>query len=353
MKGSGLLALLLCLLAGCQKPDAPRIWRFAIEETRGSVQDRYAQKLKEIIETRSQGRIEVKVYPYGTLGTSDQITELLHNGSLQLAMASPGHMGKLIPEVQVLLLHFVLSDNEAVNRAVLSSPRVRAKFDSLYADKGFHLLSMFSEGWQVWTTDRPVHRPEDFRGMKFRVMTSPLLLAAYDAYGASATPLPYGDVYSALQLNMIDGQVNPVFAIWEMSFYEVSTHMIFANQAPFVTSTLCNAEFYDSLSATERGWLDDAIEELHPYIYDTQVQLNSERLAMIAEARPQMVVETLDSTEREAFRRASLPVRDLYLQTAGPAGGELLQILLDEVKQQGGWPPTIPMAGQPVTRRSD
>lgn len=323
---------LVCLLSGCGSRSGPKVWRFAIEETQGSVQDCYAQKLKQKIEARSGGRVQVKVYPYGTLGTSDQITELLHNGSLQLAMASPGHMGKLIPEVQVLLLHFILSDNEAINGAVLSSPRVRASFDRLYTGKGFHLLSMFSEGWQVWTTDRPVHLPQDFRGMKFRVMTSPLLLAAYEAYGASATPLPYGDVYSALQLNMIDGQVNPVFAIQEMSFYEVTTHMIFANQAPFLTSSLCNAKFYESLSTQERGWLDDSVQEASAYIFDQQLRLNTERLKLIREARPELRVETLDKEQREAFRQASLPVRQRFIDQSGPEGKALLQLILDEVE---------------------
>ena len=77
-------------------------WRFAIEETRGSVQDAYAQKFKEIVEDRTNGAVEVIIYPYGTLGTSDHVTELLAMGAVQFAMASPGHLGKLIPEVQAL-----------------------------------------------------------------------------------------------------------------------------------------------------------------------------------------------------------------------------------------------------------
>lgn len=63
-----------------------------------------------------------------------------------------------------------------------------------------------------------------------------------------------------------------MFAIWEMSFYEVSTPTIYANQAPFVTSTLCNADFYKSLTPLERSWLDGTVEELHGYIYDSSAQ---------------------------------------------------------------------------------
>src|SRR5690606_8980870 len=112
------------LLAACESGSADvrddvSIWRFAIEETAGSVQDAYAQELGRRVAARSDGRIEVIVYPYGTLGTSDHVTEQLHMGTLQLAMASPGHLGKLIPEVQAFLLHYVLSDDEAVNQRAL------------------------------------------------------------------------------------------------------------------------------------------------------------------------------------------------------------------------------------------
>lgn len=328
--------------AGCSTsplPSAspsPIVWRFAIEETSGSVQDLYARGLSRKVEAASGGTVTVQVYPYGTLGTSDQLTELLYNGSLQLAMASPGHLGKIIPEVQVLLLHYVFDSDERVNREVLASPRLLGAFDRLYAEKEFQLLAMFSEGWQVWTTQRPVRQPADFRGMKFRVMTSPLLLAAYEAYGASATPLPYSDVYSGLQLKMIDGQVNPLFAIEEMSFHEVSEVLTVAGQAPFLTSCVANRDFYQGLSDEQRGWLDGAVREMDGEIFEIQTRLNAERLQTILKERPALRVVTLEEGEREAFRQASLPVRDLYRRAAGPRGAALLQILLDEVERVRG-----------------
>ena len=110
---------LLCTSCGAEATastsDQPTQWRFAIEETIGSVQHQYAMKFKELVEERSNGEIEVTIYPYGTLGTSDQITELVDMEVVQFAMASPGHLGKLIPEVQVFLLHFLFSDDDEIN----------------------------------------------------------------------------------------------------------------------------------------------------------------------------------------------------------------------------------------------
>lgn len=330
-----LLAAAALALAACDAaliaPDTEQ-WRFAIEEPRGSVQDAYAQRFKEIIEERTGGAVQVTVYPYGTLGTSDHVTELLRMGTVQFAMASPGHLGTLIPEVQVLLLHFVLSDDPDVNRRVLGDPELRAAFRALYQEKGLDLLSIFSEGWMVWTGNRALRTPADFAGFRMRTMTSPLLLAAYRAYGASPSPLPYGEVYSALQLNMIDGQVNPVFAIQEMSFYEVSSHMIFARHAPFVATAAANRAFIEGLEPERRAMVMEVIAEVDAYVDEVQRAYNAERLDLITERRPGLeIVTELTEAEREAFREASLPVRDMFVRLAGPRGAEILELLLETV----------------------
>lgn len=327
-----LLAPLLFLSAcgpNAARENAPEPWRFAIEETRGSVQDAYATKFKELIEKKSGGAIEVSVYPYGTLGTSDHVTEQLAMGTVQFAMASPGHLGKLIPEVQVFLLHFLLSDDESVNNRALGDPVLKKAFDALYEEKGLSLLSILTEGWMVWTTQKPVRRPEDFAGVKIRTMTSPLLLAAYEAYGASPTPLPYGEVYSGLQLNMIDAQVNPIFAIEEMSFYEVVNYLIFARHAPFVATVVSNKAFLAGLSDERRAMVLETIDELQPYNLRIQQQFNAERLGIIRAKKPTIeIISNLTEEERAAFREASEVVYDQYIEMAGPRG----QAMLDEVR---------------------
>jgi len=269
----------------------------------------------------------VVVYPYGALGTSDHILEQVHNGTLDFAMSSPGHLGKLIPEGQVFLLHFALSDSDEVNECALADPTVRAALDALYAEKGLRFLSMFSEGWMVWTTQRAVRKPADFDGMKMRVMTSPLLIAAYQAYGASPTPLPYSEVYSGLQLHMIDGQVNPVFAIQEMSFYEVTSWMIFPNHAPFVTTVAGSPELFAALSPERRRMVEGVLGELGPTIEHVQRRLNEERLETIRRAKPEMKMLRLDEAQRDAFRQAARPVEARFLELAGERGRALLHTL--------------------------
>jgi TRAP-type C4-dicarboxylate transport system substrate-binding protein len=324
-----LAVLLLAVLASCDASSGRdrEIWRFAIEETRGSVQDAYAQRFAELVAQRTDGAVEVVVYPIGALGTSDHITEQLHNGTLELATSSPGHLGKLIPEVQAFLLHFVLSEDSRVTAEALRDEELRAFLNELYADKGLAFLTAFGEGWMVWTTQEEVRRPEDFAGQRFRVMTSPLLIASYEAYGASPTPLPYTEVYSGLQLHMIDGQVNPVFAIQEMSFYEVTDYMIFPQHAEFITTVAANPAFLEGLSPARRRMVEEIVDQLQTEIYETQRRFNEERLELIREERPDLNVVRLSEEERAAFRERSLAVRAQYVEMAGPRGEELLEIM--------------------------
>lgn len=329
---------LFLAISACKHPvPAPsagdtETWRFAIEEVPGSVQDAYAQKFKELIEARTAGAVHVIVYPYGSLGTSDQVTELLHMGAIQFAMASPGHLGKLIPEIQLLLLHFIFSEDNGVNKAVLGGGRpLHESFAALYRQKGLRLLDFYPEGWQVWTTKKPIRHLDDFRGLKMRVMTSPLLIEAYKAYGANPTPLPYGEVYSALQLNMIDGQVNPLFAIEEMSFYEVTEYLTFAKHAQFITSVAMNPQFFQSLPPQRQSLLDSVVADLHDYIFTVQETFNAERLKKMRAQKPQLRLQQLSAVERERFKQASLSVRQKYIELVGPTGAELLQALLDDI----------------------
>ena len=322
------------LLTGCDAklPDK-EVWRFAIEETQGSVQDAYAQKFKELVEERSGGEVEVIVYPYGAIGTSDQITEQVHNGTVDFAFASPGFLGKLIPEVQVFLLHYLLSSDEAVNKRALGDPELVGMLDELYREKGLRFLAAIPEGRMAWTTKQEVRTPEDFEGVKFRVMTSPLLLSAYEAYGASPTPLPYAEVYSGLQLNMIDGQVNPVFAIQEMSFYEVTDYLVFPGHAQFYTTLVTGQRFFGGLSPERRRMVEEIIDELNDYIFELQRRFNRERLDIIRENRPEMVIYELGPEERARFRERSMPVREQYVEMAGPRGRELLEVIKESVRR--------------------
>jgi len=313
-------------------------WKFAIEEIDGSVQDAYAQEFKRLIEEKSGGDTTVTIYPYGALGTSADLTELVTQGAIQFANASPGHLGTLVPEIQVFSIPYLLSEDNEANKAVLTGSEV------IYGDlqddfnaKGLRLLTMYPEGEMVWTTNKEVRSPEDFANFKMRTMVSPMLVKAYEAYGASPTPMPYGEVYGGLQLGQIDGQVNPIFAIEEMKFYEVTDFMIFSGEQQFTTTVVTNSDWYAAdLSDDERQMLDETIAELGDFIFQVQDEYNAERLEKIRADKPDMTVVELTADERAVFAERAQQARAAFVEMTGDEGQMVLDKLVAEIEAAEG-----------------
>ncbi|MEO8408437.1 MAG: TRAP transporter substrate-binding protein DctP, partial [Oxalobacteraceae bacterium] len=190
---------------------AAETWSYAIEEVPGSIMDLYAKEFKQRIEKATYGDVVLKIYHMGQLGTSSEMTEQAIDGTINFVNVAVGSLGTLVPESQVFLMNYVLPDNsEAVNKVLASDKLVRGALGNTFEKKGLRLQALYSEGPQVWTTNRVIRKPADFKGFKMRVMVSPVLLDAYADLGASPTPMPFGEVYGALQLKQVDGQVNPV-----------------------------------------------------------------------------------------------------------------------------------------------
>lgn len=318
--------------ADSQNKQDKAVWRFALEEIEGSVQDAYAKEFKKRIESKSNGVIQVEIYPYGSLGTSSQLTELVQGGAIELAFASPGHLASVIPEVGVFTLHFVLSDNNEINKQVLSSDRVHQILAGPYQAQSLHLMSIIPEGWMVWTGNKPLTTLDAFEGFKMRTMTSPILVNSYKAYGANPTPLPYAEVYSALQLGQIDGEVNPIFAIEEMKFYEEQDVMTMAKHAQFITTLVAGQTWQQQLSKQQQQWLDETVNGMVDWIYTKQKEYNLQRLEKIKAAGGTEIVE-LTSEQREAFREASKSVQALYIEQAGENGKTLLETITSMVAE--------------------
>ena len=311
----------------------PIVVKFAHEEIPGSVQDMYAQKFKEVLEEKTGGKIQVQIFPIGQLGDATQQCELLQNGGIEFGCVSPGNTGTIVPENQLFSLHFLFSDNMDVNAEVMKrSKALNEDLNALYLEKKIKVLAYWTEGFMQWTSSTPLNKPEDFKGFKMRTMPSPMIVAAYEAYGANPTPMPYMQVYSGLQLKMIDGQENPLFAIEEMHFYEVQNYLTLASSNLYVTTTAVNPDFFDSLSPDLQQAVLDTVEELRDYSFEIQEKLNSERLEKIKAAFKGEVV-TLTPEQIEAFRAASMPARDRYVEMVGDKGKAILGKLVKEVEE--------------------
>jgi TRAP-type transport system periplasmic protein len=325
LKRSGIaLAASTSMLAMLSGPAFAADFKYALEEAIHEVQGVYATKFKEHIEANSDHT--VSIFPFGTLGESADTTELAQMGGIELVTASPGFTGSLIPELNVFNLPYVLpEDPEVLAEFFRSSSTINETLAGRYNDQGFEMIDMYPEGEVVMTTKAPVESPADLAGVNFRVMTSPILVSTYEAFGATPTPLPWGEVFGALQLNMIQGQENPMFFVESTNMYEVTDHITFAGHNNFTTAVLANKNFFDGLSEEDQQLMRDAADAAFEHIIEYQQGLTEESLQLILEAKPEMGVTRLTDEQREPFRQAAQQVREVYLAETGDASAAVLE----------------------------
>ncbi|MBG6145349.1 TRAP-type C4-dicarboxylate transport system substrate-binding protein [Labrenzia sp. EL_142] len=321
-----LLASTAMLLAGATLSHAAD-WKYAFEESLTDVQGVYATKFKEAVEAISDHTITL--FPYGSLGESADIMEQTQAGLLQFVNQSPGFTGALIPEAQVFFVPYLLpTDQDHLGRFFKNSKAINEDFVGLYANQGLELLSMYPEGEVAMTTKSPVKSCADLDEVKFRVMTNPLLVESYKAFGATPTPLPWGEVYGGLQTNIIQGQENPTFFLFSTKIYEVTDHITYAGHNNFTTALMANKQFYDGLSAEEQKVVQDAAASAFDYIVGYQKSLADSELDKIKEAKPAMTITVLSDEERACFKNAAAEVEAKFIEMTGEGG----KAILDQMK---------------------
>lgn len=299
-------------------------WRYAHEEYEDDVQDVYAVAFKEYIEENSDHTVQI--YRFGELGESDDIMEQTQNGILQFVNQSPGFTGSLIPEAQIFFIPYLLpTDEETVLKFFEESKAINEMFPELYADEGLELLSMYPEGEMVVTTDEPFTSPEELDNKKIRTMTNPLLAETYSAFGATPTPLPWGEVYGGLQTGVIDGQENPIFWIESGGLYEVSPHLTFTGHGWFTTAMMANKDFFDDLSEEDQQLIRDAADAAYDHTIEHIQGLAEESLEKIEEASDKVTVTRLDEEQIQAFRERAPQVEEKFIEMTGESGKELLE----------------------------
>ncbi|MCL3881203.1 TRAP transporter substrate-binding protein DctP [Marivita sp. GX14005] len=307
-------------------------WRYAHEEAATEVQGVFAQKFKEEIEANSDHTVQL--FPFGTLGESADIMEQAQAGILQFVNQSPGFTGALIPEAQVFFVPYLLPQDETqLQNFFRNSKAINELFPPLYAEQGLELLTMYPEGEVCMTTKEEVRSPEDLEGVKFRVMTNPLLVESYNAFGATPTPLPWGEVYGAMQTGIIQGQENPRFFLDSTKMYEVTDYITCIGHNNFTTALMANKQFYDGLGEEDQQLIQNATDAAFEYILGYQEELGKESFDNIKAAKPDITINILSEEERAPFMATSGPVEDAYIEMTGDTGKEILDQMKADLEE--------------------
>jgi len=206
-----------------------------------------------------------------------------------------------------------------------NSKAINEDFKSIYAQHGLELLKMFPEGEVVITTQKAFEAPAGLDGVKVRVMTNPLLVESYKAFGATPTPLPWGEVYGGLQTNIIQGQENPLFWVESAKMYEVTDVITFTGHNNFTTAVMANKRFFDGLPAEDQALIQEAMDVAFDHIMEYQQGLSERSLEKILEQKPGMQIVRLTEEQRAPFRAAAADVEAKYIEMTGDSGKALLQ----------------------------
>lgn len=180
-----------------------------------------ALRFAELIRDRTGGRIEIVVYPDGQLGKGErELLEAVQQGTIDIYVGSTGPLGGFSSSISILDIPFLFRDHAHVDK-VLDGPIGKRLLNDL-ENAGFKALAFWENGFRHLTNSkRPVKTPTDVRGLKIRTMENKIHIAAWKAIGANPVPMPWGEVYTALQQRTIDGQENPIAVIHSSKLNEV------------------------------------------------------------------------------------------------------------------------------------
>ncbi|HHV56393.1 MAG TPA: TRAP transporter substrate-binding protein [Firmicutes bacterium] len=311
-KGLAVLAAvaLLFSVAGCSsKPSsseapgtgsAKKVIKFGIGLNDKSPQYKGLEKFKEIVEKESNGRFEVQLYHSSQLGDDVKLMEGLRMGTIEMTSPSTAPIAGLNKQFMVFDLPF-LFPNEQVADKVLDGPVGQKLLDSL-TDKGIIGLAYWENGYrQLTNSKREVKTPEDLVGLKIRTMENPVHLASFRAMGANPSPMPFGELFTAMEQNTIDGQENPLTTIYLQKYYEVQKYCTLTNHfySPFVT--MMSKKFWDGLSPEDQALMKKAALEAGAYERQVNRQMMKEMADNLRQAG--MTVTELTPEQAEAFRK--------------------------------------------------
>jgi len=275
----------------------------------GSLEHQYqigAEYFKKLVEERSNGEIKVNIFPQGQLGGSErELLEGVRMGTIEIvSIAAGGALPSFVPEFQVLGIPYLFQSREQVY-AVLDG-EVGDELGALMLGKGFQNLAFWEVGFRNFTNNiRPIEKPEDIKGLKIRVQESKSWMEFIKMLGGIPTPISFGELYSALQQKVMDGQENPIATIYSMKYYEVQKYLTLDGHTYEAAAIIANPKWFSSLSEEHQKIIKDAARDAATYQREKLFEMDQERLDFIRKAG----VEIVENPDKEAFAQATA---DLY-----------------------------------------
>lgn len=291
-------------MTGCGRAGGgKRIVRIALGQSETHPQYLGLVAFQEYVEERLGDRFQVQIFPNEILGSAQKAIELTQTGAIDFVVAGTANLETFADVYEVFSMPYLFDSMEAYHRVMEN----RDYMEQVYAsteEAGFEVLTWYNAGTRNFYAKKPIRKPEDLKGMKIRVQQSPASVKMMQAFGAAASPMSFGEVYTAIQQGVIDGAENNELALTNNKHGEVAKYYTYNMHQMVPDMLVGNVRFLDGLSEEERRVFEEAAlisTEVELEEWDKQVEEARKK------ARDEMGVEFIE-TDVESFKSRVLPL---------------------------------------------
>ncbi|WP_079988096.1 sialic acid TRAP transporter substrate-binding protein SiaP [Anaerotruncus rubiinfantis] len=256
-------------------------------------------KFKELVESRSDGRITVNLFPSSQLGNNNEIMGMLVEGTNQMGNEGGGFLAQWAPKFLVSEAVYAFRDIDHM-MSVMTGEIGQEMFAELLESRGIRVIDVWYYGTRHISTNKQIDTPADLKGVKMRVPDGPLYIANGNALGASPTPISLSEVYLSLKTGVIDAQENPLPTIYQNKFQEVQKYIIMTGHNYNFNTVMVNDAFWQGLSKEDQDLIVQCVKEAGEYEKEIALQQESD---LVAKLEAEGV--TVHTPDVEAFRAAA------------------------------------------------
>ncbi len=329
-----MLFLVATLAAGAMGLSAhaaeTRLIRFGYGLNQDSNQGRAVQVFANEVAKLSGGKMKIRAIGAAALGSDIQMQQALIGGAQEMMVGSTATLVGITPEMALWDTPFLFNSGTEADQ-VLDGKTGQDIMDKL-KDKGMVGLVYWENGFRNLTNSKkPVERAEDFSGLKLRVMQNNVFLDTFQRLGANAVPLPFSELFTALETKTVDGQENPFNTILSSKFYEVQKYLSVTNHVYSPWIVTASKKWWDGLSADERGILMQAAQASRDFERtDTRAEADKALSQLKADG---MQVNTVSAQEVQRMRETITPVNAQIKKSVGPDLWNAVQDQLKEIRK--------------------
>ena len=307
-------------LLGVAQAQQPIVIKFSHVVADKTPKGQAALKFKELAEKYLPGKVQVQVFPNSQLFGDGQELDALLLGDVQFIAPSLSKFDRYTKKLQVFDLPFMFEDLAAVDRFQHSA--TGKQLLSSMTSNGIQGLAYWHNGMKQLSTDKAqLKRPEDVKGLKFRIQPSDVLEAQFRALGANPQKMAFAEVYQALQTGVVDGQENTWSNIYTQKFYEVQKTIAETNHGVIDYMVITNAKWWDGLPADVKAGLTKAMDEATAFGNKLADDINQRDKKVIADAG-KAKIQQLSKDDLAAWQKAMAPV---WKKFEGGIGKDLIE----------------------------